>query len=58
MPLRTPNLLMTLGFCQLYRIKISAPTGLSINFFGLKRITKLLKQKVTEKEEGTKESGC
>ena len=52
MPLRTPNLLMTLGFCQWYRISSSAPTGFSINSFGLKWITKWLKQKVTAKKEG------
>jgi len=39
MPLRTPNLLMTLGFCQWYRTSSSAPTGFSINSFGLKLIS-------------------
>jgi len=36
MPLRTLNLLMTLGFCQWYRISNSVPTGFVINAFGLK----------------------
>jgi len=52
MPLRTPNLLMTLGFCQWYRTSNSAPTGFSVNSFGLKWISQRLKQKVTEKGEG------
>ena len=52
MPLRTPNLLMTLGFFQWYRISSSAPAGFSINSFSLKEIAKRLKQKVTAKEEG------
>jgi len=52
MPLRTPNLLMTLGFCQWYRTPSFAPTGLSINSFGVKLISQRLQQKVTEKGEG------
>jgi len=52
MPLRTPNLLMTLGFCQWYRTLNSAPTGLSINSFDVKLISQQLKQKVTEKGKG------
>jgi len=52
MPLRAPNLLMTLGFCQWYKTSSSAPTGFSINSFGLKWTFQRLKQKVTEKGEG------
>ena len=52
MPLRTPNLLMTLGFCQWYRIFSSVPTGFVINSFHLKWITHQMKQKVTAKGEG------
>ena len=43
MSLRTPNLLMTLGFCQWYRTSSSAPTEFSINSFGLKWISQRLK---------------
>ena len=57
MPLRTPNLLMTLGFCKWYRISSSAPTGFSINSFGLKWIAQRLKQKDTAKEEGKRVAG-
>ena len=52
MPLRTPNLLMTLGFCQWYMMSSSVPTGFAINSFGLKWIVQWLKQKVTAKGEG------
>jgi len=38
MSLRAPNLLMTLGLCQWYRISSSTPTGFSINSFDLKWI--------------------
>ena len=41
-----------LGFCQWYRTSNSAPTGLSINSFGVKLISQRLKQKVTEKGKG------
>ena len=50
MPLRTPNLLTTLGFCQWYRTSNS--TGFSVNSFGVKLISQRLKRKVNEKSEG------
>ena len=49
MPLRTPNLQTTLGFCQWYRTSNSTPTGFSINSFGVKLISQRLKQKVIER---------
>ena len=52
MPLRTPNLLMTLGFCQWYKTSNSAPTRFNPNSFGLKWISKRMKQKLTAKEDG------
>ena len=52
MPLRTPNLLMTLGFCQWYRTSNSTPTGFSINSSSVKLISQRLKRKVSEKNEG------
>ena len=52
MPLRTPNLLMALGFCQWYRTSNSTPTGFSVNSFGVKLISRRLKRKVTERGEG------
>ena len=52
MPLRTPSLLMTLGFCQWYRTSNSTPTGFSINSFGVMLISQRLKRKATEKSEG------
>jgi len=52
MPLRTPNLLTTLGFGQWYRTSNSIPTGFFINSFGVKLISQRLKWKVTEKSEG------
>ena len=52
MPLRTPNLLTTLRFCQWYRTSNSTPTGFSINSFGVKLISQRLKRKVTERCEG------
>ena len=52
MPLRTPNLLTTLGFCQWYRTSNSMPTGFSVNSFGVKLISQRLKRKVTERGEG------
>jgi len=52
MLLRISNLLMTLGFCQWYKTSSFAPTGFSINSFGLKWISQRLKQKVTKKGEG------
>ena len=52
MPLRTPNLLTTLGFCQWYTTSNSTPTGFSINFSSVKLISQRLKRKVTEKGEG------
>ena len=52
MPLRTPNLLTTLGFCQWYKTSNSTPTGISVNSFSVKLISQRLKQKVTEKDEG------
>ena len=52
MPLRTPNLLTTLGFCQWYRTLNSTPTGFSINSFGVKLISQRLKRKITERSEG------
>ena len=52
MPLRTLNLLTTLGFCQWYRTSNSTSTGFSINSFGVKLISQRLKRKVTEKSEG------
>ena len=52
MPLRTPNLLMILGFCQWYRTSNSTPTGFSINSSGVMLISQRLKRKVTEKSEG------
>ena len=52
MQLRTPNLLMTLEFCQWYRTSNSMPTVLSINSFGVKLISQRLKRKVTKKGEG------
>jgi len=54
MSLRTPNLLMTLGFYQWYKTFNSASTGFNINFFGLKWISQWMKQKVTVKGEGKK----
>ena len=51
MPLRTPNLLMTLGFCQWYKTSNSAQIGFNINSFGLKWISQQMKQKVTAKGE-------
>jgi len=51
MPLRTPNLLMTLGFCQWYKTTNSAQIGFNINSFGLKWISQQMKQKVTAKGE-------
>ena len=52
MPLRTPNLLMTLGFCQWYKTSNSMPIGFNINSSGSKWISKWIKQKATEQEEG------
>ena len=52
MPLRTPNLLMTLEFCQWYKTSNSVPTGFNINSFSLKWISQRMKQKVTTKGEG------
>ena len=52
MPLRTPNLLMTLRFCQWYTTSNSTPLGFSVNSSGVKLISQWLKQKVTEKGEG------
>jgi len=52
MPLRTRNLLTTLGFCQWYRTSNSMPTGFSINSFSVRLISQRLKRKVTEKGEG------
>ena len=52
MPLRTPNLLTTLGFCQWYRTSNSTPTGFSVNSSGVKLISQRLKRKVSEKNEG------
>jgi len=52
MPLRTSNLLTTLGFCQWYRTSNSTPAGFSINSLGVKLISQRLKRKVTEKSEG------
>ena len=52
MPLRTPNFLMNLGFCQWYKFSNSTPTGFNINSFSLKWISKRMKQKATEQEEG------
>ena len=51
MPLRTPNLQTTLGFCQWYRTSNSIPTGFFINSFGVKLISQRLKRKVTEESE-------
>ena len=51
MPLRTLNLLMTLGFCQWYRTSNSTPTRFSINSSGVKLISQRLKRKVTKKSE-------
>ena len=45
MALRTPNLLMSLGFCQLYKASNSKPPGFSINSSKTKLIFKRLKQK-------------
>ena len=52
MLLRTPDLLVTLGFCQWYITSNSIPTGFSVNSYGVKLISQRLKQKVTEKSEG------
>jgi len=52
MPLRSPNLQTTLGFCQWYRTSNSTPTEFSINSFGVKLISQRLKQKVTERSKG------
>ena len=52
MPLRTPNLLMTLGFCQWYATSNSTPTGFSVNSSNVKLISQRLKRKVSEKNEG------
>ena len=49
-----PNLLMTLGFCQWYKISSSVPTGFVINSFALKWISQRMKQKVNVKGEGKK----
>ena len=52
MPLRTPNLLITLGFCEWYATSNSTPTEFSINSSGMKLISQWLKRKVTQKGEG------
>jgi len=52
MPLRTPNLLTTLGFCQWYKTSNFTPTRFSVHSFGVKLISQRLKRKVTEKGEG------
>ena len=54
MLLRTPNLLVTLGFFQWYKISNFTPTGFNINSSSLKWISKWTKQKATEQEEGKK----
>ena len=52
MPLRTPNLLMTLSFCQWYATFNSTPSGFTVNNSGVKLISQWLKRKVSEKREG------
>ena len=52
MPLRTPNLLMSLGFCQRYKASNFNPSGFNINSSGTKRIFKRLKQKATKLYQG------
>ena len=44
-----PKPIVNFGFLPMVQILSSAPTGFSINSFGLKWITKQLKQKVTMK---------
>jgi len=51
MPLRTPNLLMGLGFCQCNKTSNFTPTRFNIISSGLKWISKWIKQKATEQEE-------
>ena len=51
-PLRTPNLLMTLSFCQWYATSNSTPLGFNANSSGVKLISQRLKRKVSEKREG------
>ena len=52
MPLRTPNLLTTLSFCQWYATSNSTPLGFTVNNSGVKLISQRLKRKVSEKREG------
>ena len=47
-----PKPINDFGVLPMVQILSSTPTGFSINSFGLKWITKRLKQKVTAKEEG------
>ena len=51
-PLRAPNLLMTLCFCQWYATSNSTPLGFKANSSGVKLISQRLKRKVSERREG------
>jgi len=52
MPIRTPNILMTLGFCQWYKTSNSNPSEFNINSSGIKLICNRLKQKAIEFDQG------
>jgi len=52
MPLSTPNLQTTLGVLSVVQTSNSTPTEFSINYFGVKLISRWLKRKVTERGEG------
>jgi len=52
MPLKTPNLLMILCFCQWYVTSNSTPLGFNVNNSAVKLISQRLKRKVSERKEG------
>ena len=52
MPYRTPNLLMSLGFCQWYKPSNPNPSSFNVDSSGTKLIFKRLKQKATEQDQG------
>jgi len=51
-PLRDPNLLTTLCFCQWYTTSNSTPLGFKANSSGVRLISQRLKWKASEKKEG------
>ena len=52
MPLRTPNFFLKLGFCQWYQASNFNSPESSISSSGIKLISKRLRQKVIELDQG------